>query len=297
MVPFKPVAFLGKIRLGTKTTQKVRMVIKIKNPNKKKKLGWNTKCKLCLLPSLLGTAVFFVVPYLRVLYYSLIDNQFRRNFVWFDNYIETLQNKYFLLALKNSLLLIMIAVPILMVSALLISLVLSYGIKWVRKTRFAFILPMVIPTASIVIIWRGVFADIPSALPIYLLFIWKNIGICIVLLTAAFTSIESNIYEAARLDGANSFTLHTKITIPMIMPTIFFTVLLSIVNSFKIFKESYLFYGTNYPPDHSYTLQYYMNNNFLKLDYQSLATSAVLTSILIFAIVIIGMLIQRRYSR
>ena len=127
--------------------------------------------------------------------------------------------------------------------------------------------------------------------------IWKNIGICIVLLTAAFTSIESNIYEAARLDGANSFTLHTKITIPMIMPTIFFTVLLSIVNSFKIFKESYLFYGTNYPPDHSYTLQYYMNNNFLKLDYQSLATSAVLTSILIFAIVIIGMLIQRRYSR
>ena len=297
MVPFKPVAFVPQRRLGTKAPQKEGMVIKMKTAKTKKTFGWNTKCKLCLLPSLLGTAVFFVVPYLRVLYYSLIDNQFRRNFVWFDNYIETLQNKYFLLALKNSLLLIMIAVPILMVSALLISLVLSYGIKWVRKTRFAFILPMVIPTASIVIIWRGVFADIPSALPIYLLFIWKNIGICIVLLTAAFTSIESNIYEAARLDGANSFTLHTKITIPMIMPTIFFTVLLSIVNSFKIFKESYLFYGTNYPPDHSYTLQYYMNNNFLKLDYQSLATSAVLTSILIFAIVIIGMLIQRRYSR
>lgn len=263
----------------------------------KKCFKWNTKCKLCLLPSLIGTAAFFVVPYLRVLYYSLIDSQFKRNFVWFDNYIETLQNKYFQLALKNSLLIILIAVPILIVFALIISLALSYGIKWVRKTRFAFVLPMVIPTASIVLIWRGVFAESETVLPIYLLFIWKNIGICIVLLTAAFTSIERSVFEAARLDGANSFILHTKITVPMIAPTVFFTVLLSIVNSFKIFKESYLYYGTNYPPDHSYTLQYYMNNNFLKLDYQSLATSAVLTSILVFGIVMAGMAIQRRYNR
>ena len=267
------------------------------NGKKNRRLKWNTKCKLCLIPSILGTAVFFVVPYVRVLYYSLIDNQFRRNFVWFDNYIKTIQNKYFQLALKNSLLLIVIAVPILMVLALLVSLALSYGIKWVRKTRFAFVLPLVIPTASIVLIWRSVFADSSSAVPIYLLFIWKNIGICVVLLTAAFTSIESCVYEAARLDGANSFTLHAKITIPMIAPTIFFTSLLSIVNSFKIFKESYLFYGTNYPPDHSYTLQYYMNNNFLKLDYQSLATSAVLTSIIVFVIVMGGMALQRRYRR
>ncbi len=102
----------------------------------KKHLKWNTKCKLCLVPSLIGTAVFFVVTYVRVLYYSLIDSQFRRNFVWFDNYIDTLQNKYFLLALKNSLLLIVTAVPILMVLALIVSLALSYGIGCVRKTRF-----------------------------------------------------------------------------------------------------------------------------------------------------------------
>lgn len=263
----------------------------------KKHLKWNTKCKLCLLPSLIGTAIFFVIPYIRVLYYSVIDNQFRRNFVWLDNYIDTLTNEYFLLALKNSLLLIVICVPVLIILALVISLALSYGIKWIRKTRFAFVLPMVIPTASVALIWRSVFAENTTVLPIYLLFIWKNIGICIVLLTAAFTSIEKSIYEAAWLDGANSLVLHTRITVPMIAPTVFFTVLLSIVNSFRIFKESYLYYGTNYPPDHSYTLQYYMNNNFLKLDYQSLATSAVLTSILVFGIVMVGMAIQRRYNR
>ena len=83
----------------------------------------------------------------------------------------------------------------------------------------------------------------------------------------------------------------------MIMPTLMFTSLLSIVNSFKIFKESYLYFGTNYPPEHSYTLQYYMNNNFLKLDYQSLATSAVLTSVVVFLIVLAGLALQRRYRQ
>ena len=260
-------------------------------------LKFNTKCKLCLLPSLVGTAVFFVIPYIRILYYSLIDNQFRRNFVGFDNYIKTLNNEYFLLALKNSLLLIVICVPVLLALALIISLVLSFGIKAVRRTRAAFVLPMVIPTASIVIIWRSVFSGDETVLPIYLLFIWKNIGVCIILLTAAFTGIDENIFEAAKLDGAGTFTLHRKITVPMIMPTLMFTSLLSIVNSFKIFKESYLYFGTNYPPEHSYTLQYYMNNNFLKLDYQSLATSAVLTSVVVFLIVLAGLALQRRYRQ
>ena len=143
----------------------------VKTTKSKKHLKWNTKCKLCLIPSLLGTAVFFVIPFIRILYYSLIDNQFKRNFVGLDNYIKTMSNEYFLLALKNSLLLIVIAVPILIMLALIISLVLSYGIRWVRKTRVAFILPMVIPTASIVLIWRSVFAEDTTVLPVYLLFI------------------------------------------------------------------------------------------------------------------------------
>ena len=232
-----------------------------------------------------------------MLYYSLIDNQFRRNFVGLDNYVKTLNNEYFLIALKNSLLLIVICVPMLLALALVISLVLSFGIKAVRRTRAAFVLPMVIPTASIVIIWRSVFSWDETALPIYLLFIWKNIGICVILLTAAFTEIDKNIFEAAKLDGAGTFTLHRKITVPMIMPTLLFTALLSVVNSFKIFKESYLYYGSNYPPEHSYTLQYYMNNNFLKLDYQSLAASAVLTSAVVFLIVLAGLALQRRYRQ
>lgn len=263
----------------------------------KKLFKWNVKCFICLTPGLLGIMIFFVIPYFRVLYYSMIDNQFRRNFVGLGNYLDTIQNEYFQLALKNSLLLILIAVPILIMLALLISLALSFGIRKLQVLRTAFVLPMVIPTASAALIFATFFSGMGNVIPIYLLFIWKNIGICIILMTAAFTGIDESIFEAAGLDGAAKLTLHRTITVPMIMPTVIFTILLSIVNSFKIFKETYLYYGgTNYPPNYSYTLQYYMNNNFLKLDYQSLATSAVLTSLLVFVIVAGGLILQRRYQ-
>ena len=151
---------------------------------------------------------------------------------------------------------------------------------------------MLLPTASIVLVFRAVFGSIENVLPLYILFIWKNIGICVILLTAALTTIENDIYESAKLDGADGFCLHRKITLPLIFPTISFSTLMAIVNSFKIFRESYLYYGRNY----GYTLQYYMNNNFLKFDYQALATSSVLTSFLVALIVICSFIIERRYQ-
>lgn len=263
----------------------------------KLRLRWNSKCILCLAPSFLGLMIFFIFPYFRVLYYSFIRNQFRKDFVGLNNYISTIQNEYFRLAFKNSIQLILICVPILILFAILISIGLSFLLKKLRIIRVAFILPMLIPTASVVLFFQAVFSSIENELPLYILFIWKNIGICIILLTAALTTIEDELYEAAKLDGAGSFFLHAKITVPLILPTISFSALMAIVNSFKIFRESYLYYGGNYPPDYGYTLQYYMNNNFLKFNYQALASSSVLTSFLVAAIVIFFLLMERRYQR
>lgn len=260
------------------------------------RLTWNRKCILCLLPSLIGVGIFYLIPFFRVVFYSLINNQFQRKFIGFHNYIEILQNEFFILALKNSILLIVFCVPVLIILAIVISLVLSFLIKYIKGIRVAFILPMLIPTASITVIWKMIFHNTTNVMPIYILFIWKNIGICIILLTAAFTTIDKSILESARLDGASGYMLHTRVTIPIIAPTCFFAILLSIVNSFRIYKESYLYYGNQYPPDYSYTLQYYMNNNFLKFDYQALAVSSVLTSILVLAIILVGFWIQRRCS-
>lgn len=269
-----------------------------RNTNKKHRtLHWNTKCILCLVPSLMGLLVFFILPYFRVLYYSLINNLFKKDFVGFANYIEAIQNEYFRLAFKNSILLIIICVPVLILLAILISLGSTFLLKRLRLIRVAFILPMLLPTASVIVFFQNVFGAVENELPLYLLFIWKNIGICVILLTAALTTIEEELYEAARLDGAGGISIHLKITLPLILPTISFSTLMAIVNSFKIFRESYLYYGNNYPPDYGYTLQYYMNNNFLKFDYQALASSSILTSFLVAAIVILFLLWERRYQR
>ena len=265
--------------------------------SKKGRLSWNKKCILCLMPSLLGLLLFYIFPYLRVLYYSLINNQFEKDFAGLKNYIDTIQNEYFRLAFKNSIQLIAVCVPVLIILGILLSLGLTFLLKRFKIVRVAFILPMLIPTASVVLFFQKVFGSIENELPLYLLFLWKNIGICIILLTAALTTIEEDVYEAALLDGAEGLGLHLHITLPLILPTISFSTLMTIVNSFRIFRESYLYYGDNYPPDYGYTLQYYMNNNFLKFDYQALASSSVLTSFLVAFIVAVFLLIERRYQR
>ena len=173
---------------------------------------------------------------------------------------------------------------------------LSFGLKKFSFLRDAFIFPMLVPTAAVVLVWQQFFSGLDSVLPVYLLFIWKNIGICIILLTSAITIISPEIYEAARMDGAGAMVMHWRLTLPIIAPAVFFTVLLSIMNSFRIFKESFLYFGTKYPPDYGYTLQFYLNNNFLKFDYQTLASSSVLTALLVLAIVAVGFRLQKRYE-
>lgn len=258
--------------------------------------GWNLRCMLCLLPSLAGICIFSLLPYARVLYYSVISDQFRRGFVWLDNYREIIGNSYFQLAMKNSLKLIAIGVPLLILMALLLSIVLAFALKRFPLLRDAFIFPMLVPTAAIVLVWQQFFGSVGTELPIYLLFLWKNLGICLILLTSALTTIDPAVYEAARMDGAKPFQQHFRLTVPMIAPSIFFTVLLAIMNSFKIFKESFLYYGSKYPPEHSYTLQFFMNNNFLKFNYQTLAASSILTSFLVLAIVGVGFYFQKRFE-
>lgn len=254
------------------------------------------KCRLLLFPSLLGIAVFYVIPYVRVIYFSMIDNQFNRRFVGLKNYKMVLSNTYFQLALRNSFLLIVAAVPVLVAGAFVISIFLHrMEGKW-KLLRIAFIFPMLVPTASIALVWRTVFSESDSVIPIYFLFWYKNLGLLVILISAALSTLDASVFEAARLDGASGLVLHRKITLPLVFPTILFTVLLGIVYSFKVFRESYLYYGGAYPPDHSYTLQYYMNNHFLKLNYQNLASAAVLTSLVLYFIVWGGVKLQKKYS-
>lgn len=245
------------------------------------------------LPAFLGFAAFYIIPFIRGIWFSFIDNNFLRNFVWLDNYKTVISNKFFRMAVRNTLIFSGISVSATVILALILSVGLVKLSERFSMIKSAYIVPYVLPTASIIFIWQMIFdsdsyfaltrldgfGGLFEVLPLYLLFIWKNIGIDIILITAALSKLPQEVYEAAALDGASGLQKHLKITLPLISPSLFFVLVLSFVNSLKIFKESYLYYNTNYPPDPAYMIQNYMNNHFYKLNYQNLSAAVVMFTI------------------
>lgn len=250
-------------------------------------MKFRTKMKLCFLPAALGILVFYLLPFLRVLLYSVVQGQYRWKFAGLRHYVRTFSNEYFQMAFGNTLLLIVCCVPVFTAGEVLLSLICMRKGRLSGVLRKVALLPLFLPSVSVVGAFAAVFAKVESPLPVYSFFLWKYMGMGIVILSAAFSSISPEIYEAARMDGAGIFTICRKITIPLCAKPIKFTVILAIVYSFRTFRESFLYYGTNYPPDYSYTLQYYMNNQFLKLDYQTMAAASVMITSLISVLVIL----------
>jgi multiple sugar transport system permease protein len=126
-----------------------------------------------------------------------------------------------------------------------------------------------------------------SQLTIVLLYLWKNVGYNMILFMAALAGIPKDITEAAALDGASGLQTFFRIKVPYLSSTILFVTILSVINSFKVFREVYLLTG-DYPYDSLYLLQHFMNNMFKSLDYQKLSSAAILMGIVM--VLIIGLL-------
>lgn len=168
-----------------------------------------------------------------------------------------------------------------------------------------FLIPLVIPSGSMVFFWKMMFANDGflngllarigispilwletnwAMFVIILVFIWKNLGYNIVLILAGLAGIPKDFYEAAVVDGASKWQTFKHITLPYLAPTFVLTTLMSIINSFKVFKEIYLITG-NYPHDSIYMLQHFMNNMFSSLNYARLTTA---TTVLVLVITILA---------
>jgi multiple sugar transport system permease protein len=252
-------------------------------------------------PALAGFVVLYLYPFIRTLWYSMIDNTFRLNFVFLDNYINVINNTFFQLALKNTFIFSIVSVA----AIIALSLLLSFGLLRLSK-RFVIIknmliAPMILPTSGIIFVWQITFqndayqilADYISGtgfwivLPLHLLYVWKNTGIITIILSAAMEGIPTEIREAASLDGAKGLVLHRFVTLPLITPALTFVIVLSFVNALKIFRESRLFFGTDYPPDAAYTVQYFMNNHFQRLNYPTLTSASVIFTLIIVAVLFV----------
>ncbi len=251
---------------------------------------------LFLAPSLIGFAVFYIIPFLMGVYESFTDRTLGGSFVGFDNYKDLLASSSFRKAAANTMLFTGISVPLLIAASLSLALLLNRPMFFRNGLRTAFIMPLVVPVASIVMIWQ-IFADWNGTLNLWLhhwgkeridwlqsdwsmgvlvvMYLWKNIGYNMILFLAGLQSIPQDYYETARIEGAGRLRQLFHITLVYLTPTMFFVVLISIINSFKVFRETYLLAG-DYPYDRIYMLQHYMNNMFFSLDIQKLTAAATL---------------------
>ena len=232
-----------------------------------------------LIPSFVGLLTFYIVPFLVVIYYSFVDSPINREFVFLDNFIRLVKNSAFRRAVANTVRFSLTAVPLAVILPLLLAIVLEKNIPYKSNLRTIFLMPMMVPVASIILIWQVVFhyngvanemlnalgiASIDwfksefSQVVVVLLFLWKNIGYNMILFMIKLRYLSSSIL---------------------------FVTLMSVINSFKVFREVYLLTG-DYPYDSLYMLQHFMNNTFASLDYQKLSSAAILMSIAM--IVIIG---------
>jgi len=274
---------------------------------------------LFLMPSLVGVLLFVLVPFLDV-----VNRSFRTvvtgRFVGMQNYQTIFANQAFLLAVKNTFRFTSVCIPLLVIIGLAISLPVS-RLRNMGTVKSLYLFPMAMPTATIVIVWKMVFYKqgflnllltklgertglwgeiridyLGSSTAFWVLvfsYIWKNTGYTIVLWLAGILGISNEMLEAARVDGASERQCFFKIVLPNLKGSLYTIVILSFLNSFKIYREAYLVAGA-YPQQDMYLLQHLFNNWFVNLDFDKMAAAAVCVGGFLFIVI---MLLQRVWDK
>ena len=262
-----------------------------------------------MIPSIAGVLAFFILPFLVVIYYSFIDDTATGDFVGLRNFTDLFNNSAFKMALKNTGIFSLTAVPLVVVLSLALAVLLDANVPYKSTFRTIFLSPMIVPAASVILIWQvlfdfnGVVNDIMAVfgaepvewlksdfgyIVVVLLFLWKNIGYNMIMFMSALTNIPKDILEVAMLDGCGPVRRFFTIKLRYLSSTISFVTIMSLINSFKVFREVYLLTG-DYPFDSMYTLQHFMNNTFRTFAYQKLSAAAIILALAM--IVIIGILL------
>ena len=271
----------------------------------------------CLVPSIVGVLIFFLIPFGIVIYYSMINNPVSGEYVGLENYQNLLDNLAFRKAAKNTATFSLVAVPLSILLSLGLAILLERNIPGKSIFRTFFLSPLMVPTASVVLVWQvlfhnhGTINQIIEAFGgqtvdwlkspkgqviIILMFLWKNIGYNMILFMSALCSIPRDIIEVADLEGAGTFYKFIHIKLRYLSPTIIFVFILSLINSFKIFREVYLLTG-KYPFGKLYMLQHFMNNTFENLNYQKLSAAAVLFALVMIVIIAVLLIAENIFGK
>ena len=200
--------------------------MKNKTKNQCGRKGERIFSNVCVLPSLLGVMIFFLVPFCIVIYYSLINNPVLKEFVGLENYTKLFSNSAFTKAAKNTAFFSLVSVPLSVVLSLGLAMLLERNIPGKSIFRTFFLSPLMVPTASVVLVWQVLFHNhgtvnqiveamgghsidwIKSShgqLVIICMFLWKNLGYNMILFMSALCAIPKDIIEEVRFDCVEDY--------------------------------------------------------------------------------------------
>ena len=288
----------------------------------------NLKGWLYLLPAILFLGAFMVYPLIDVFVYSFEEGFNFASQTYFDigtyNFAYVLRDPYFLQALKNTFILVIITVPVSTTLALLISVALSSVKKLRELFQTIYFLPYVTNTLAVGLVFMILFKQTPYSnglintvlswfnisavdfiggpywakmLVLCIYTIWIVMPFKVLILTSALASVNETYYNAARVDGTSKFRIFRKITLPMISPTLFYLIITGFIGAFKAYSDAVALFGTDLNAAEMNTIVGYIYDMLYGNSggYPSFASAAaIILFVIVLTITCINLLVSRK---
>lgn len=267
---------------------------------------------LFLLPALIVLGVFFFIPFFQTIGLSFFDYSnsiYHPEFTALKNYVEILHNPIFYKVMVNTIIYLVVAVPILAIFPLLLAVLINQKIRGITLYKILIYLPVIVSivVAAIAFKWlyaqEGILNYIMQVLHIHpigwltdpnyaiysviIVTIWKGIGYYMMIYLASLMSVPKELYEACDIDGANFWQKHLTVTVPHLMPTIALVTTISSISAMKIFAEIYVMTKGG-PLNSTKTIVYYIYEKAfenLDLGYASAMAVILLIIVMIFSLI------------
>lgn len=275
-----------------------------------------------IAPLYAGLLVFYIFAFGQNIYDSFTNKSSFGvpDFVSFANYAKLPRTPYFYQAMHNTLLYVVICVPLVVIFSVMVAVLLNTGVRGTGVYRTLAFLPAVTLPAAIALMWKWLFnyefgiinaarnaLGLPSVAwlsdpnvvltAVSLVFIWSSVSYQVIVLLAGLQGISGSYYEAARIDGAKSFQQFRFITVPLLSPSVFFVMVTSIINVFQIFDIIYLIipqYSSGTAASRSLAT-YFFEEAFIKFQKGYGAAIAVVLFVLILLVTLMQMWLQKKW--
>ncbi|QBD83661.1 sugar ABC transporter permease [Ktedonosporobacter rubrisoli] len=280
-----------------------------------------------IAPLFLGLLIFYIWPAIQTFYFSFTKWGAFGKYSWtgLNNYAHILSDPDIKSALLNTLIYTVLSVPGSIVASLIVAILLNQKIRGVGIYRTLYFLPAVTMPAAIAVVWRWLYngdyglinavlrpfgihgphwiSDPHTALlAAIVVAIWSSIGNNMVLFLAGLQSIPSTYHEAAALDGASRTSRFLRITLPLLSPTIFFVIVMSMISAFQVFDLIYLMFGagstlsTNPALGAAQTIVYLFYQNAFMVDNKGYAAAiAIILFVIILCVTAVQFRLQKRW--